>query len=195
MKPHTHSRYRFEANTSYSWQVHARAVNSTGTSETRVSEPGHDHHRITGRADRDALLSELSKSVRSRDTADANLLLVRPRSPVQGEDHDLRHSPARSSPHPAGRRRSADATFLIGGYGRENIDGANGVRRQPLHWDGRDDGGRFVPQGVSSAVFEADGTRSLGQDCVQGATVCDPQPLELEQLSLSSARAASRLPR
>jgi hypothetical protein len=55
---------------------------------------------------------------------------------------------------------SVDATFPIGGYGRENIDAQTGCGDNRFTWDGRDDGGRFVPQGVYLAVFEADGTRS-----------------------------------
>jgi flagellar hook assembly protein FlgD len=53
---------------------------------------------------------------------------------------------------------SGDPLLPIGAYGRENIDTQSGCGN--TDWDGRDDGGRFVPQGVYLAVFEGDGTRS-----------------------------------
>ena len=43
---------------------------------------------------------------------------------------------------------------------RENIDTQSGCGDNRLSWDGHDDRGRFVPQGVYLAVFEGDGVRS-----------------------------------
>ena len=84
----------------------ARGRTPPATVRSVVSSPGTIIIASPGAPIVHALLSEFSKPVRARDAVDANLLLVRPRSTVESEDHDLRHSPARSSTHPARARRA-----------------------------------------------------------------------------------------
>jgi flagellar hook assembly protein FlgD len=80
--------------------------------------------------------------------------LARP-SKVRITIYDIRQREVR---HILPASSSVDATNRFGG--RENIDAQTGCGDNRFTWDGRDDGGRFVPQGVYLAVFEADGTRS-----------------------------------
>jgi hypothetical protein len=148
-----------EANTSYSWQVRAHAVNSRGAGEARVSSPGTFIVASPGAPIVTLFYSNFpnpfgrgTRSMRTCFWFD----LARP-SKVKITIYDIRQRVVRhilpSSP--------GDAALPVGGYGRENIDtqtGCNADNR--LSWDGRDDGGRFVPPGVYLVVFEGDGTRS-----------------------------------
>jgi len=148
-----------EANTSYSWQVHARAVNSSGTSETRVSSPGTIIIASPG-APIVTLFYQNFPNPFGRGTRQMRTCfwfdLARP-SKVKITIYDIRQREVR---HILPVSSSGDATFPIGGYGRENIDTQTGCGDSRFAWDGRDDGGRLVPQGVYLAVFEADGVRS-----------------------------------
>jgi hypothetical protein len=145
-----------EANTSYTWQVHARAVNSTGNGEARVSSPGTIIVASPG-APIVTLFYQNFPNPFGRGTRSMRTCfwfdLARP-SKVKITIYDIRQREVRHILPAA----SADLTLPIGAYGRENIDTQSGCGN--VQWDGRDDGGRFVPQGVYLAVFEADGTRS-----------------------------------
>ena len=147
-----------EANTSYTWQVHARAVNSTGSGEVRVTSPGTIIIASPG-APIVTLLYQNFPNPFGRGTRSMRTCfwfdLARP-SKVKITIYDIRQREVRHILPSA----SGDETLTIGGYGRENIDTQSGCGDNRLSWDGRDDGGRFVPQGVYLAVFEGDGTRS-----------------------------------
>ena len=147
-----------EANTSYRWQVHARAVNSSGTSETRVSSPGTIIIASPGAPIVTLFYQNFPNPFGSNTRSMRTCFwfdLARP-SKVKITIYDIRQREVRHI-LPAS---SVDATLPIGGYGRENIDTQSGCGDNRLSWDGRDDSGRFVPQGVYLALFEADGVRS-----------------------------------
>jgi hypothetical protein len=147
-----------EANTSYTWQVHARAVTSTGSGEARVSSPGTIIVASPG-APIVTLFYQNFPNPFGRDTRSMRTCfwfdLARP-SKVKITIYDIRQREVRHI-LPA---TSGDAMLPIGGYGRENIDTQSGCGDNRLSWDGHDDRGRFVPQGVYLAVFEGDGVRS-----------------------------------
>ena len=147
-----------EANTSYRWQVRARAENSIGSGEVIVSSPGTLIIASPGAPIVTLLYQNFpnpfgsgTRSMRTCFWFD----LARP-SKVKITIYDIRQREVRHILPVA----SGDATLPIGGYGRENIDTQSGCGDNKLSWDGRDDGGRFVPQGVYLAVFEGDGVRS-----------------------------------
>jgi len=147
-----------EANTSYTWQVHARAINSTGTGDARVSSPGTIIIASPGAPTVTLLYQNFpnpfgsgTRSMRTCFWFD----LARP-SKVKITIYDIRQRLVRRVLPTA----SDDAILPIGGYGRENIDTQSGCGDNRLSWDGRDDGGRFVPPGVYLVVFEGDGKRS-----------------------------------
>ena len=145
-----------EANTSYTWQVHARAVNSTGAGEAKVSSPGTIIVASPG-APLVTLFYQNFPNPFGRGTRSMRTCfwfdLARP-SKVKLTIYDLRqHEVRHILPAASGNIRRQ-----IGGYGRENIDTQSGCGN--IDWDGRDDAGRFVPEGVYLAVFEGDGTRS-----------------------------------
>jgi len=137
-----------QANTSYRWQVDARASNSTGAGDVRVSSPG--------------------TFVISSDSAPTVTLLYQNFPNPFGRDmrsdrtsiwFDLAHSSkVRITIYDIRQRMVRrlipgllpDGTLAPGAYGR---DGA-------LTWDGKDDAGRSVPPGVYVVVFEGDGTRA-----------------------------------
>jgi hypothetical protein len=147
-----------EANTSYTWQVHARAVNSAGAGEAKVSSPGTIIVASPGAPIVTLLYPNFpnpfgagTRSMRTCFWFD----LARP-SKVKITIYDIRQREVRRIlPSPS----SGDATLAIGAYGRENVDTQTGCDNQ-MSWDGRDDGGRFVPPGVYLVVFEGDGKRS-----------------------------------
>lgn len=147
-----------EANTSYTWQVRAHAANSTGSGEVRVSSPG--TFIIAAPGAPVVTLFYLSfpnpfgrgmPSPRTCFWFD----LARP-SKVKITIYDIRQRLVRRI-LPSG---SDDAPLAIGAYGRENVDTQSGCGDNRLSWDGHDDSGRAVPQGVYLAVFEGDGIRS-----------------------------------
>lgn len=147
-----------EANTSYSWQVRARASNSTGNGEVVVSSPGTLIIASPGAPVVTLLYQNFpnpfghgTRSMRTCFWFD----LARP-SKVKITIYDIRQREVRHILPVS----SGDGIFPIGGYGRENIDAQTGCGDTRFTWDGRDDGGRFVPQGVYLAVFEAERTRS-----------------------------------
>jgi hypothetical protein len=137
-----------EANTSYRWEVVARAVNSTGRGEVRVVSPGtfvissDSAPKVTlfyqnfpnpfgrgMRSDKTSLWFDLARPARVRVTI-----------------YDIRQRMVRRIVPGL----LTDETLAAGVYGR---DGS-------LTWDGKDDAGRYVPPGVYVVLFEGDGTRT-----------------------------------
>jgi hypothetical protein len=147
-----------EANTSYTWQVRARAVNSTGKGEARVASPG---TFIIGspNAPTVTLFYQNFPNPFGRGTAQPQTCfwfdLAHP-SKVRLTIYDLRQHLVR---HVLPGRLGNDV-LPIGGYGREadHVDPRSGCDDR-ITWDGRDDNGRYVPPGVYLAIFEGDGTR------------------------------------
>jgi hypothetical protein len=147
-----------EANTSYNWQVQARAVNSTGNSSTTVSSPG-TFIIASPNAPTVTLLYQNFPNPFGRGTRLPVTCfwfdLAHP-SVVRLTIYDIRQRQVRHLlPGPFG-----DGVLPIGGYGRERdrVDPVTGCDPR-LEWDGRDDNGRLVPEGVYLAVFEGDRTR------------------------------------
>jgi hypothetical protein len=147
-----------EANTSYTWQVRARAANSIGAGEVRVSSPGTFIVAAPG-APVVTLFYLSFPNPFGRGTPSPRTCfwfdLARP-SKVKITIYDIRQREVRRI-LPTG---SDDATLAIGAYGRENIDTQSGCGDNRLSWDGHDDSGRIVPPGVYLAVFDGDGVRS-----------------------------------
>jgi hypothetical protein len=136
------------ANTSYRWEVDARAANSTGSGAVRALSPGtfvissdsaptvtlfyqsfpNPFGRGT-RSDKSTIWFDLARSAKVRITVyDIRQRMVRRLIPGL----------------------LADETLPAGAYGRDGT----------VTWDGKDDAGRFVPPGLYIAVFEGDGTRA-----------------------------------
>ena len=147
-----------EANTSYTWQVHARAVNSTGAGEAHASSPGTIIVASPG-APLVTLFYPNFPNPFGRGTRSMRTCFwfdLARASKVKITIYDIRQREVRHLLPSS----SGDASLPVGGYGRENIDTQTGCGDNRLSWDGRDDGGRFVPPGVYLAVFEGDGARS-----------------------------------
>jgi hypothetical protein len=147
-----------EANTSYTWQVHARAVNSTGASEVKATSPGTiivaSPNAPTATLFYLNFPNPFGRGTRTRTCFWFDL--AQP-SKVRLTIYDIRQREVRHIlPGPSG-----DVELPIGGYGRENVDTQSGCDTDTrLSWDGRDDDGRLVPEGVYVAIFEGDHTRS-----------------------------------
>jgi hypothetical protein len=147
-----------EANTSYTWQVRARAVNSTGSGEARVSSPGSfivaspDAPTVT-------LFYQNFPNPFGRGTSQPQTCfwfdLAHP-SKVRLTIYDIRQRLVRHIIPGA----IADEILPIRAYGRETdrVDPLTGCDFR-IAWDGHDDNGRVVPPGVYLAVFEGDGKR------------------------------------
>jgi hypothetical protein len=142
-----------EANTSYSWEVTAHA--GSGATEVTVKSAG---TFVIGTQPAFTLLYQnfpnpFGRNQRSPETCfwfDLDRA-----ANVQLTIYDLRlHQVRRIIPGPMG-----GGQLSTGLYGRDNID-ANGCDPN-LSWDGRDDRGNFVPQGVYIARFMADGKSSV----------------------------------
>jgi len=137
-----------EANTSYSWQVRARADNSTGNTEVRVSSPG-TFVISSDSAPRVTLFYQNFPNPFGRGTRSAQTTIwfdLAHSSKVRITVYDIRQRMVRRLVPGL----LSNATLTPGAYGR---DGG-------LAWDGKDDAGRAVPPGVYIAVFEGDGTRA-----------------------------------
>jgi hypothetical protein len=137
-----------EANTSYRWQVRARASNSTGSGEVRLSSPG-TFVVSTDSAPTATLFYQNFPNPFGRATRTAQTTIwfdLAHSSKVRITVYDLRQRIVRRLVPGL----LSDETLAAGAYGR---DGA-------LTWDGKDDAGRLVPPGVYIAIFEADGTRA-----------------------------------
>lgn len=147
-----------EANTSYTWQVRARAINSTGTGEARVSSPG-TFIVASPNAPTVTLFYQNFPNPFGRGTSQSQTCfwfdLAHP-SKVRLTIYDIRQRPVRHIIPGA----IADDVLPIGAYGREmeRVDPLTGCDFR-LAWDGHDDTGRIVPAGVYLAVFEGDGKR------------------------------------
>ncbi len=137
-----------EANTSYSWQVRARADNSTGASEVRVSSPGtfviQSDTLPTVTLFYQNFPNPFGRGTRSNQTS--IWFDLAHSSKVQITVYDLRQRMVRRLVPGL----LSGSTLAAGAYGR---DGG-------LTWDGRDDAGRMVPPGVYIVVFEGDGSRA-----------------------------------
>jgi len=137
-----------QANTSYRWQVQARAHNSAGNGEARVASPG------TFVIQSDALptvtlLYQNFPNPFGRGTLSSETVIwfdLAHSSKVKIQIYDLRQRLVRRLVPPF----LTGATLPAGAYGR---DGA-------IMWDGKDDAGRLVPPGVYIVLFEGDGTRA-----------------------------------
>lgn len=137
-----------EANTSYSWQVRARAANSTGASETKVSSPGtfviSSSNAPTVTLFYQSFPNPFGRGTRS-ERATFWFDLARP-SRVRITIYDIRQRMVRRLVPGA----LGDGQLSIGAYGRDDS----------VRWDGKDENGRYVPPGVYLVVFEGDGSRS-----------------------------------
>jgi hypothetical protein len=137
-----------QANTSYRWEVHARAAGSAGHGEVRVASAGtfvinsdsaptvtllyQNFPNPFGqgmRSDRTSIWFDLAHSSKVRLTI-----------------YDIRQRMVRRLVPGL----LTDATLPAGVYGRDGT----------VTWDGKDDAGRVVLPGVYVAVFDGDGTRS-----------------------------------
>jgi hypothetical protein len=146
-----------QANTSYRWQVRARALNSRGTGEVVVRSAGtfiittSDQPTATvfyqnfpnpfGRGERAAttcLWFDLGEPSTVRLTI-YNVRLQRVRQIVPGA--------------------IGDGRLPAGAYGRGDQTTQTGCDVR-LQWDGRDDNGRVVPSGVYVVEFVANGVRT-----------------------------------
>ncbi len=146
-----------QANTSYSWQVRARATNSTGAGEVTVSSQGtfviSSPNAPTVTLFYQNFPNPFGQGTRSQLTC-LWFDLAHP-SRVRLTIYDIRQHPVRHLlPGPFGNN-----SLPIGGYGRENVDTQTGCDNR-LAWDGKDDSGRNVPAGLYLAIFEGDNTRS-----------------------------------
>jgi hypothetical protein len=146
-----------ESNTSYRWQVHARAQNGppsdqitiVSSSTFVVASPEQPTFTLFyqnfpnpfGRGTRSSFTCFWFDLARA-STVTLTIYDIRL--------HEVRHI----VPGPIG-----GGTLPLGSYGRENLGQQTGCD-QRLAWDGRDDAGRMVPQGLYLAVFEGAGVRT-----------------------------------
>jgi len=137
-----------EANTSYRWEVTARAANSTGNGEVRVVSPGtfviSSDSAPTVTLFYQSFPNPFGRGTRANETA--IWFDLAHSSKVRISVYDIRQRMVRRLVPGL----LTDATLAAGAYGR---DGS-------VTWDGKDDAGRLVPPGVYIAVFEGDGTRA-----------------------------------
>ena len=146
-----------ESNTSYRWQVHARAQNGPPSDQiTLVSSSTF----VVASAEQPTFTlfyqnfpNPFGRGTRSSftcfwfDLARASTVTL---TIYDIRLHEVRHI----VPGPIG-----GGTLPVGSYGRENLGQQTGCD-QRLAWDGRDDAGRMVPQGLYLAVFEGAGVRT-----------------------------------
>jgi len=147
---------QLESNTSYRWQVHARAQSSRANDQVTVVREGSfvisstDQPTVTllyqnfpnpfGRGERSAVTCfwiDLAHDAKVKLTI-----------------YDIRLREVRNvipSPNISG-------VLPRGAHGRQNVGTQNGCAKG-FEWDGRDDNGRFVPPGVYVAIFQGDGKR------------------------------------
>lgn len=149
-----------EVNTSYRWQVRARAQNSRGSGEVVVRSPG--TFVLAGEPTATIFYQNFPNPF-GRDQSRAITCLwfdlARP-SKVRLTVYDLRLRRVRTILP----RSGSDETLGVGVHGREDAANQTGCNATPsavaITWDGRDDAGRFVPPGVYIAEFQGDGVRS-----------------------------------
>jgi hypothetical protein len=147
-----------DANTSYTWQVRARALGSKGNGEVHVSSPGTFIVASTD-APTVTLFYQNFPNPFGRGTLQPQTCfwfdLAHP-SKVRLTIYDIRQREVRRIV-PGGL---GDGVLSVGGYGRETdrVNAQTGCDDR-ISWDGRDDAGRVVPAGVYLAIFEGDGKR------------------------------------
>jgi hypothetical protein len=144
-----------ESNTSYRWQVHARAQSGRPSDTVTVTREGSfvissaDQPSFTllyqnfpnpfgrgERSDSTCFWFDLARDAKVKLTI-YTVQLQEVRNIIPG--------------------RSMSGTLARGAYGRKNVD--TGGCDERFTWDGRDDSGRLVPTGVYLVVFEGDGPR------------------------------------
>jgi len=143
-----------EANTSYRWEVRARARNSSGSGEVLVASPGTfaitSPDRPTATVFYQNFPNPFGRGERSAQTCfwfDLDRAAT-----VRLTIYDIRlHEVRKLIPGLIG-----SGSLTAGAYGRANIDAGSGCDPR-LAWDGRDDRGRVVPPGVYVAEFHANG--------------------------------------
>jgi hypothetical protein len=146
-----------ESNTSYRWEVHARAQNGPPSDQVTVVSSS---TFVVASAEQPTFTlfyqnfpNPFGRGTRSTFTC-FWFDLARA-SPVTLTIYDIRLREVRHIvPGPIGA-----GSLPLGSYGRENLGEQTGCD-QRLAWDGRDDAGRAVPAGLYLAVFEAAGVRT-----------------------------------
>ena len=153
-----------ESNTSYRWQVHARAQSGRASDQVTVMREG-------------------SFVISSADQPSFTLLYQNFPNPFgRGERSDstcfwfdLAHdAKVKLTIYTVQLRevrniipgRSMSGSLVRGAYGRKNVD--TGGCNPNFTWDGRDDSGRLVPTGVYIVVFEGDGPRQYKKIVFKG---------------------------
>ena len=178
-----------EANASYSWQVTARAVPSTGCTEVTVTSAG--TFAITSAAQPTFTLlyqnfpDPFGRGQRSDQTCfwfDLDRAAT-----VRLTIFDIRLAPGATASFPA---RSATASCASASYGRQDIDLLSGCDPR-LTWDGTDDNGRFVPPGVYIAQFVANGKSARRKILYKGSLTVRFTTLGTGTISLSPGRSCA----
>lgn len=147
-----------EVNTSYRWQVTAKAQNSRGVGEVVARSAG--TFVIAGEPTATVLYQNFPNPFgQSRPITCFWFDLARP-SKVRLTIYNLRLQRVRTIlPRPGDSE-----TLDVGVHGRRDADDQTGCHAgqsdATIFWDGRDDAGRFVPPGVYIAEFQGDGVRS-----------------------------------
>jgi hypothetical protein len=145
-----------ESNTSYRWQVHARAENGVSADQTTVSSDGSfvitplDQPAVT-------LFYQNFPNPFGRGTPRESTCFwfdLAHEATVTITIYDITLRTVRRIVPGA---TSSGVQLPVGVYGRRDPTGGCNDR---FAWDGRDDAGRFVPAGVYLAIFAGDGVRT-----------------------------------
>jgi len=146
-----------ESNTSYRWQVHARTQKGPASNQiTLVSSSTF----VVASAEQPTFTLFYQNfpnpfGAGTRSSFTCFWFDLARASAVTLTIYDIRlHEVRHIVPGPIG-----GGTLPVGSYGRENLGQQTGCD-QRLAWDGRDDAGRMVPQGLYLAVFEGAGVRT-----------------------------------
>ncbi|HEY4218464.1 MAG TPA: hypothetical protein VGM67_15085 [Gemmatimonadaceae bacterium] len=148
-----------ESNTSYRWQVHARAENGVAADQTTVASNGSfvitplDQPAVT-------LFYQNFPNPFGRGTPHESTCFwfdLSHEATVTITIYDITLRTVRRIVPGA---TSSGIKLPVGVYGRQNLSEQPGGCDDRFAWDGRDDTGRFVPAGVYLAIFKGDGVRT-----------------------------------
>jgi hypothetical protein len=147
-----------ESSTSYHWQVHARAQNDAADDEVTVASNGSfvitplDQPTVT-------LFYQNFPNPFGRGTRQESTCFWFDLAHLSTVTITIYDITLRTVRHIVPGATSSGIDLPVGVYGRLNLSDQPGGCDDRFAWDGRDDGGRFVPAGVYLAVFKGDGVR------------------------------------
>lgn len=154
-----------ESNTSYLWQVHARAQSGRASDQVTVTREGSFVISSTDQPSFTLLYQNFPNPFGRGERSDSTCFWIdlAHAAKVRLTIYTIQMREVRNvipGPHNSG-------VLNRGAYGRKIVEPSAGCDGD-YTWDGRDDRGRLVPTGVYIAVFEGDGPRQYKKIIFKG---------------------------